>query len=64
MMSELPSFSDSTRHMVLYYVRQSVTRDENDTYSPNRQRANIEAALAGRELLLEWYEDVDGHKGS
>ena len=51
-----------TRCVALCYVRQSFTRDENDTSSPDRQRANIEAMLAGSGLRLEWYEDVDGHK--
>jgi len=53
---------NATRRVALCYVRQSFTRDENDTSSPDRQRANIEAMLAGSGLRLEWYEDVDGHK--
>ena len=60
---ELPEVTpSSTRCVALCYVRQSFTRDENDTSSPDRQRANIEAMLAGSGLRLEWYEDVDGHK--
>jgi len=50
------------RNTALCYVRQSITRDENDTDSPERQRSNIEEYCAERGWIAEWYEDAEGHK--
>lgn len=49
-------------HIALCYIRQSMTRDENDTNSPERQRANIQAFCESKGWLPEWYEDTGGHK--
>lgn len=51
-----------TRNVALCYVRQSFTKDEKDTISPDRQSAHIQAVCEGKGWLPEWYEDVDGHK--
>src|SRR5215467_4073989 len=53
---------DSKRRIALCYIRQSYTRTGEDAISPTRQRANIEAMLAGSGLTAEWYEDVGGHR--
>ncbi|MHB8624755.1 MAG: recombinase family protein [Aggregatilineales bacterium] len=50
------------RVTALCYVRLSVTRDESDLNSPERQRANIQAECDRRGWTPEWYEDVEGHK--
>jgi len=50
------------RNTALCYVRQSITRDENDTDSPERQRANIEEYCAERGWVMEWYQDAEDHK--
>jgi DNA invertase Pin-like site-specific DNA recombinase len=50
------------RTIALCYIRKSFTRDEHDTLSPERQRANIEAVCARNGWLAEWYEDAEGHK--
>lgn len=50
------------RTTALCYVRLSLTRDENDLNSPDRQRTNIQAECQRRGWTPEWYEDVDGHK--
>ncbi len=49
-------------NVALCYVRQSVTRDDNDTNSPDRQRANIGAMCEAKGWIAEWYEDTGGHK--
>ncbi len=46
----------------LCYVRLSMTRDESDLNSPERQRANIQTECERHGWTPEWYEDVDGHK--
>lgn len=46
----------------LCYVRLSMTRDEADLNSPERQKANIQAECDRRGWTAEWYEDTDGHK--
>ncbi len=51
-----------TRDIALCYVRLSLTRDESDLNSPERQRANIQAECDRRGWKTEWYEDVEGHK--
>lgn len=56
------SQSNVERHIALCYVRQSVTKDENDTNSPERQRANISALCESKGWTPEWYEDTGGHK--
>ncbi|MEP7285512.1 MAG: recombinase family protein [Chloroflexota bacterium] len=50
------------RSTALCYVRLSLTRDESDLNSPERQRANIRAECERRGWTPEWYEDVEGHK--
>jgi DNA invertase Pin-like site-specific DNA recombinase len=50
------------RTVALCYVRLSLTRDETDLYSPERQRANILAECERRGWTPEWHEDVEGHK--
>jgi DNA invertase Pin-like site-specific DNA recombinase len=50
------------RTIALGYVRLSLTHDEIDLNSPERQRANIQAECDRRGWTPEWYEDVDGHK--
>ena len=50
------------RTVALCYVRLSLTRDESDLNSPERQRANIQAECDRRGWTPEWYEDVEGHK--
>ena len=50
------------RTVALCYVRQSQTRDDTDTNSPNRQRENIRLVCEQHGWKPEWYEDVDGHK--
>jgi len=50
------------RNTALCYVRQSITRDENDTDSPERQHANIEEYCTERDWIAEWYQDTEGHK--
>jgi DNA invertase Pin-like site-specific DNA recombinase len=50
------------RNIALCYVRQSITRDANDTNSPTRQRANIQAMCDKHGWIAEWYEDTGGHK--
>ena len=50
------------RNVALCYIRQSLTRNENDMDSPDRQKANIEAVLARKGLVGEFYYDTVGHK--
>lgn len=50
------------RTVALCYVRLSLTRDESDLNSPERQRANIRTECERRGWTPEWYEDVEGHK--
>jgi DNA invertase Pin-like site-specific DNA recombinase len=50
------------RTTALCYVRLSMTRDESDQNSPERQRANIQAECERRGWIPEWYQDVEGHK--
>ncbi len=50
------------RKIALCYIRQSYTRDDDDTNSPDRQRDNIEAKCKEKGWIPEWYEDVGGHK--
>ncbi len=54
--------SNQKRNIALCYIRQSQTRDENDTNSPTRQRANIEEVCKRNGWEAEWYEDASGHK--
>ncbi|QPC83657.1 recombinase family protein [Phototrophicus methaneseepsis] len=56
------SQSSVERNVALCYVRQSVTKDENDTNSPERQKANIQAVCDAKGWIPEWYEDTGGHK--
>ncbi|MEO0561918.1 MAG: recombinase family protein, partial [Chloroflexota bacterium] len=50
------------RNIALCYVRLSQTRDERDLDSPIRQRDNIRRACEARGWIMEWYEDVEGHR--
>ncbi len=52
------------RKVALCYVRLSVTKDSSDLTSPQRQRANIEAACKKYGWQPEWYEDAKGHKSA
>ncbi|MCC6973582.1 MAG: recombinase family protein [Anaerolineae bacterium] len=51
-----------SRTVALCYVRLSLSRDESDLDSPERQRANISAACEKHGWTPEWYEDTDGHR--
>ncbi len=52
------------RTVALCYIRQSFTRsgEPDDLNSPERQRANIQAACDRNGWTPEWYEDVGGHR--
>lgn len=50
------------RNIALCYVRQSHTRDEFDTNSPDRQRANIQAVCDRNGWTPMWFSDTEGHK--
>jgi DNA invertase Pin-like site-specific DNA recombinase len=50
------------RKVALCYIRLSYTRDADDSNSPERQRANIQAICERNGWIPEWYEDVGGHK--
>jgi DNA invertase Pin-like site-specific DNA recombinase len=54
----------TVRNVALCYVRQSVTRNIDDRTSPERQRANIQAACDRYGWVAEWYEDASGHKSA
>ncbi len=50
------------RVVALCYIRLSLTRDESDLDSPDRQRANILSVCQKHGWLPEWYEDTEGHR--
>ncbi len=50
------------RKVALCYVRQSWTSGDDDTNSPERQRANIQRVCDREGWIPEWYIDADGHK--
>ena len=50
------------RTTALCYIRQSYTRNHDDMDSPERQRANIEAAVREKGWIPEWHSDAEGHK--
>lgn len=52
------------RNVALCYIRLSVTKDASDLTSPERQRANIQAACEKHGWIPEWYEDAKGHKSA
>ncbi|MBK9745758.1 MAG: recombinase family protein [Chloroflexi bacterium] len=52
------------RKIALCYIRLSVTKDASDLTSPERQRANIDAACRKYGWIPEWYEDAKGHKSA
>ena len=54
--------TDPNRTIALCYIRQSYTRDDDDTNSPERQRANIQRLVERNDWQPEWYTDVGGHK--
>lgn len=49
-------------NIALCYIRQSRTQDEEDTNSPERQRANIQMVCDKFGWTPEWYSDTEGHK--
>src|SRR5579859_4807179 len=61
-MSRLVQISSVKRTTALCYIRQSLTRDANDTNSPERQRGNIQVICDQNGWTPEWYQDADGHK--
>ncbi|CAG0937613.1 hypothetical protein TFLX_06558 [Thermoflexales bacterium] len=61
-MSRKKSTVPVSRTVALCYIRLSLTRDESDLDSPERQRANILAACQKHGWTPEWYEDTDGHR--
>jgi DNA invertase Pin-like site-specific DNA recombinase len=52
------------RKVALCYIRLSMTKDASDLTSPQRQRANIQAACDKHGWIPEWYEDAKGHKSA
>jgi len=52
------------RKTALIYIRQSVTKNDSDKASPERQRALARAYVQSVGLTAEWYEDADGHKSA
>jgi DNA invertase Pin-like site-specific DNA recombinase len=52
------------RTVALCYIRLSVTKDASDLTSPERQRANIQAACDKYGWTPEWYQDTSGHKSA
>src|SRR5689334_116931 len=52
----------SPNNLALCYIRQSFTRDKDDQNSPERQRANIEAACEREGWSPIWFVDAEGHK--
>jgi DNA invertase Pin-like site-specific DNA recombinase len=50
------------RRVALCYIRLSQTQNETDLKSPQRQRANLEAACDKYGWIPEWYADADKHK--
>lgn len=61
-MSSKKSTASILRTTALCCVRQSYTRDANDTNSPERQEANIKAVCARNGWTSEFYIDAEGHK--
>lgn len=57
-----PSKKRRARNVVLGYVRQSFTANEDDKASPERQRKLAEELVRSEGWEVEWYEDADGHK--
>ena len=49
-------------NVALCYIRQSQTRNDEDTNSPVRQRANITMVCEKYGWTPEWFEDAEGHK--
>ena len=62
MPAKKPTSPSVPRTTALCYVRLSLTRDESDLNSPQRQRSNIQAECDRRGWKTEWYEDIEGHK--
>jgi DNA invertase Pin-like site-specific DNA recombinase len=61
-MTRKSKMSSLPRTTALCYIRQSVTRDNSDTNSPERQRMNIQAVCEKHGWTPEWYTDAEGHK--
>ena len=53
---------EEERIVALCYIRQSRTQNEEDTDSPERQRANIQSVCDRFGWKPEWYVDAEGHK--
>lgn len=58
------SSASTKRTVALCYIRLSVTKNASDLTSPERQRANIQAACDRNGWIPEWYEDAKGHKSA
>lgn len=54
--------SSTKKQKAVGYIRQSVTKNENDMTSPERQEANIRKIAEKYDLELELYSDAKGHK--
>ncbi len=54
--------SSVPRTIALCYVRQSLTRGEDDMASPERQKANIREVCAHHGWTPEFFMDAEGHK--
>lgn len=50
------------RRVALCYIRLSQTKNESDLKSPERQKANLQAACDKYGWIPEWYADADKHK--
>ncbi|MBK9123583.1 MAG: recombinase family protein [Chloroflexi bacterium] len=50
------------RRVALCYIRLSQTKNESDLKSPERQRANLQAACDKYGWIPEWYADAEKHK--
>jgi DNA invertase Pin-like site-specific DNA recombinase len=61
-MSPKKQLEATQRNTALCYVRLSLTRDESDLDSPERQRANILSVCQKHGWTPEWYEDTEGHR--
>ena len=57
-----PNTPPSASNIALCYVRLSYTRDDDDSNSPERQRANIQAVCDEKGWQPQWYEDTGGHR--
>ncbi len=54
-------FAPGVTPIALCYVRLSYTRDQSDSNSPERQRANIATVCERNGWTPKWFEDAQGH---